>query len=256
VFDRARLCVNERRVASTVRIGPDPHHEILVIDDFYVDPSYVRALALGLEYQDRGRLPWRADIGLEISSIVGAVRDLVDPSLEVIPDYRCFVFSTMDERAPAKVRHFPHPHVDSVGKGSASLSCLIYLNPPEQCRGGTAFYCHRETELRETRGELTPALASYMMKHQLVSIEEAYAKMSYVSPEDKARLAAATDDWGYITDSNDEWELTSLVEMTFNRCIVFDSMFFHNPYLRCGDFGTTAETRRLTQTMFFEMPAS
>lgn len=256
MFDRARLAINPHRVAHSVRIGPEPHHEVMVIDDFYADPAYVRELALSLDYEDRGRLPIRASITLDNTPILEAIRELVHPGLEVMRDFRGFVFSVMDERSAPTLRHFPHPHVDEMGSGAATLSCIIYLNLPDQCRGGTAFYRHRATELCEHHRELTPALARYMMERGISSVDKAHAAMTHVSDDERARLAARPGEWGYITDSTDEWELAGMAEMRFNRCVVYDALFYHNPYMHSGDFGHTPDTRRLTQTLFFELPAS
>jgi hypothetical protein len=259
LLDPDRLGVNPDAIATAVRIGEEEHQAVLVIDDFFADPSYVRELALSLHYHRSGdRLPFQARISLDISPVLNSIRRVTHPELEVSRTHNAFVFSVMDERASALARHQPHPHIDNLGEGQAGLAALVYLNPPSQCRGGTAIYRHRETGLLEYRGEITPGLARYMAKHGLTSADDAVDHMTRVTDEEMAALteAAKETDWGSLTDSNETWELAKLLEMRFNRCVVFDGYFFHGPYMRSGDFGRTLETRRITQTLYFELPES
>jgi len=257
LIDRRRLAINPRSTARSIAVGTEPHQAALVVDDFYVDPEYVRDIALALDYADtRGTYPgFEARVSIDPSGLLARVRELIDPALEISKNYRTsFVFSLMDERVSASLRHYPHPHADNVGEGIACLAGMVYLNPPSQCRGGTGFYRHRETGVAEDRGEISPGLAAYMVEHGLTTVREAYNQIIRVSPEQEAAIAAATTEWGYLCDSNATWELVELVEMKFNRFIVFDSYLFHHPYIKSGQFGHTQDMRRLTQTIFFEVP--
>lgn len=256
LIDRRRLLTNPHSTGRTVRIGAEPHQEALVVDDFFQDPEYVRALALSLDYSDmRGTYPgYEARVSLDTSDLISRARAFIDPALELVARYRgTFLFSIMNETVDPKLRHYPHPHVDNVGDGVACLAGIVYLNPPAQCRGGTGFYRHRETGVLEDRGEISPGLGAYMVAHQLSTVREAYNRLIEVSPEREAEMARATEEWGYLCDSNDDWELLEVVEMKFNRLVVFDSYMYHHPIVRSGQFGRSQETRRLTQTFFLEM---
>ena len=46
------------------------------------------------------------------------------------------------------------PHIDTV-----MLAGVVYLNLPEQCRGGTAFYRHRATGIAEWRVRTADSVA-------------------------------------------------------------------------------------------------
>jgi hypothetical protein len=255
LIDPRRLAPSQGGRATVVPLGEEPHQQALVLDDFFEDPEYVRQLALSLDYRaQRGTFPgYEARVSLHTDALLERVRALVDPKLQSAPHYRdAWVFSMMHEGFDPKWRHYPHPHVDhGVSDQAACLGGLVYLNLPEQCRGGTAFYRHRETGLRDERGEITPGLAQFMVKHELCSVQEAYRHMEQ-APELTAEQLS--QEWGYITDSNELWEKTAMVEMRFNRFVLFDAYLFHNPYLRSGDFGRTADSRRLTLTLFYELP--
>lgn len=255
LLDRSRLAIDKRSVATVVPIGIEEHQRAIVIDDFFVDPDYVRQLALSLDYRaTRGTFPgYDAKISLSTDEICERMSGLVDKRIQLVSGSRdTFVFSMMHEAFEPRLRHYPHPHVDyNDGKSAAYLAGLVYLNTPSQCRGGTSFYRHRETGIYEKRGDITAGLAHYMVKHQLLTVEDAFLKMQEHPEPMTAQLA---EEWGYITDSNDTWERLALLEMRYNRFVLFDSRLFHNPYLRSGDFGHSLETRRLTMSLFFELP--
>jgi hypothetical protein len=255
LFDSRRLGLGRHSRATVVALGEEAHQQAIVIDDFFEDPHYVRELALSLDFRSsRGTYPgYEARISLHTDELLERVRALVDARLQSTPTYRdVWVFSMMHEGFDPKWRHYPHPHVDhGVSDQALCLAALVYLNLPEQCRGGTAFYRHRETGLREQRGEITPGLASYMVKHGLCSVQDAYQHMEQAPEPSPEQLS---QEWGYITDSNELWEKTALLEMRFNRFVLFDAYLFHNPSLRSGDFGQTPDTRRLTLTLFYELP--
>ncbi|MEQ1506351.1 MAG: DUF6445 family protein [Myxococcota bacterium] len=255
MIDRSRLAVNPAAAARTVRIGPEEHHEALVVDDLFVDPDYVRALALSLDFAaPRGTFPgYEARISIDPGALLTAARRWVSPELVITPSYRnALVFSMMHEGVDAALRHYPHPHVDDhLDDGLTCFGAVVYLNPPDQCRGGTSFYRHRQTGACENREEISPGIAAYMVEHGLRTVAEAYEHLAAVPERDPAELVG---EWGYIRGSNDTWERLATLEMRFNRLVLFDCYLFHNPDIEDGAFGRTPDTRRLTLTTFFALP--
>jgi hypothetical protein len=117
---------------------------------------------------------------------------------------------------------------------AATYSAIIYLNPPDQCRGGTSFYRHREYDW-EHMPDARSHLAAQVMHETGMIFSELLAKI--------------TSD-GF--DIEGKWDRVVQIPMRFNRCIVFDSRLFH---ARTGSFGRSFYDGRLTQNYFFDLVA-
>lgn len=101
----------------------------------------------------------------------------------------------------------------------AEYAGVLYLNLPEQCRGGTAFWKHRALNLSEMPMDRPP---------------EFYDNL--------------------LVDGQDEskWEMIGLVGMKFNRFIVYPTKQFHSQYPQpC--WGDSVESGRLIWTTFFDI---
>jgi hypothetical protein len=196
----------------------DGRHPVVIVDGFYREPDVVRAAALRLAYRGSGSAypgvravpdwDW-TPLRRVVRRCTGIVVDAAD--LEV-----SFCMLTTRGRDLAAAQRVPH--VDG-----AMVAGVVFLNPPAQCRGGTAFYRHRATG-----------------RERLEPDESMQAVMS----------SALRPPRGFITDSTDDWECLALVEMRYNRLILYSGRLFHSGYVRDGDFGATPATRRLTQNMF------
>ncbi|MCH6587479.1 MAG: hypothetical protein IH805_04095, partial [Proteobacteria bacterium] len=115
------------------------YQSLIVIDDFYPDPAEVRRTALGCAYPEVSgarTFPGRnsrqkfAPQGMDqaVSQVLGA-RVVGDPN----PDTTHGKFRiTLAADTSRYLVHADPTLLDWVG--------VIYLNPPEQCRGGTAFF--------------------------------------------------------------------------------------------------------------------
>lgn len=107
----------------------------------------------------------------------------------------------------------------------AKWACVYYLNLPEQCKGGTAFYT-----LKETGWDTMPTQAQL---------------------EEKGKtLGWMTDKW----QKEEAWQLNSIAGMKFNRCICYPSVYFHSRYPLQG-WGNvkTPEECRLVWVGFFNI---
>ncbi len=224
------------KMRMSVEVFGRARNKVLVVDDFYKEPNSVRETALSLSYgKDRSVYPfvqakpyWSS--GPLARFLSQFIREKLIP--KNIEDRFRIVTKKADELAPwQRVPHFD----------DADLAGVIYLNPPEQCRGGTGFYRHRASGLERFPENIGPRLASFMRKHGILSREE-LIEWVLASPGLPRR--------GFITESNEEWELTKLVQMKSNRLIMYDARLFHSGYIRERDFGERLETRRLTQAFF------
>lgn len=104
----------------------------------------------------------------------------------------------------------------------AKKTGILYLNPERTCKGGTAFWKHRES-----------GLVAHPSDEEL----EALGGPQYIE-----KLRA---------DGLDEskWEQVGLIDMAWNRLLLFDSRLWHSPYPRAG-WGNSIETGRLIQVYF------
>jgi hypothetical protein len=111
-------------------------------------------------------------------------------------------------------------HTDS----QSDWTGLIYLNTPEQCKGGTAFYRHKATGLRGL-----PSTGDALRNGELLEDLEARTV-------------------GRDTQNLHAWDVVMFVAMRFNRLILFRGYQFHSHTCAWGDSPTTG---RLTQNFFF-----
>jgi hypothetical protein len=243
--EKARLAINRSAKVDVVRIGSEPMQAALVCDDFYEDPEYVRDLALSLDYIDtRDAYPgYDATVSIDPRFVERAVNEWVDRPVALAEPYsKRLVFAMLHED---RFRTPRTPHADTNIPGSW-IAAIVYLNLPSQCRGGTGFYRHRETGLVEIATDITRPVAEYMLRHKVPSVKECMARVWHT--EHVPDLGQRPP---FTTESNDIWELAQLVEMRFNRFVLYAGSLFHSPYVDPTWFGKTPETRRLTQNLFF-----
>jgi hypothetical protein len=208
---------------------------LCIIDDFYPDPHLVRRYALSLPFKEmesseertfyKGRLTepnhLYSQAGLEL--IAAQLRKLVYWRMPT-GEFR-LIFERMKDDPDRKT----WIHFDSMVTRYAGI---VYLNEPDQCEGGTAFYRHRETGWDDV-----PDLDSTTWLDAM--------RRTNKTPETLLRTFQAD---GFEIDS--KWDQLSVVPMRFNRCVIFDSRQFH---ARLGGFGRGTDDGRLTQNFFFDV---
>jgi uncharacterized protein (TIGR02466 family) len=100
---------------------------------------------------------------------------------------------------------FAVPHNDMTDKVQRSFTCIVYLNRPEECSGGTGFFRFKKS------GSLL--------------LDEAYMR----AIRDDSRLAeTGLDYWGGAAD--EWWEHVGTVDMVPGRLLIFPSEYFHAAY--------------------------
>lgn len=216
---------------------------LVVIDDACEDPDAVRAHALSLTFdQSSGLFPGRfAYHPAERPPLLDLAERHLGRPLEAtgfFADKEVFAIVTLrgDELVPAqRIPHFDHQFCDIV--------CLLYLNLPEQCAGGTSFWRHRESDLVGVPEPGDPRVRR-LMAEAGVRDERLYLRQLWARVMERPAP-------GYLTESNDVWKLERVVEMRYNRLLLFDARLFHTTHVLDGTFGETLETRRLTQNAYF-----
>lgn len=198
---------------------------LIVVDDFYRDPHRVRQQALACAYSDVRAMNYpgfQSDSCYPAEAIKKAFERFIDEDLVMDEKSSTFgrfrlMYSSTGSRLTI--------HTDS----QSDWTGLIYLNLPEQCRGGTAFYRHKSTGL-----------------HGLPTEEEAQSV-----GEDVKDIESRTV--GRDTQNLDAWDVVMFAAMRFNRLVLFRGYQFHSHTCSWGDSPTTG---RLTQNFFFNSSAA
>ena len=97
------------------------------------------------------------------------------------------------------------PHTDMTANVRRSFTCIVYLNRPEECSGGTAFFRFK--------------------KSQSLIADEAYGKAMKEDP----RVAETGRDY-WPDQAAALWETVGTVEMTTGRLLIFPSEYFHSAH--------------------------
>lgn len=198
--------------------------KLIVIDDFYKDPEKVRDLALRSKYVDVTELNYpgfQSKSTFYSNRMVEKIAKYVH-GVPVLDQTRLTFgkFRIMLEESTSCLKI----HLD----GAADWTGVLYLNPPHQCSGGTAFFKHNRTGFDKSP---TP--------RQLKEI-------GLSSMEEFERIHLRPDS----LDSS-LWEQTMFVAMKFNRLVLFKgNELFHS---HTHSFGKSFYDGRMTQNFFFDV---
>jgi hypothetical protein len=102
----------------------------------------------------------------------------------------------------AKPVNYACPHQDVVIPGKRTFTCLLFLNSPAECSGGTGFFKFRETQSLVSDGPFEKALAN-----------------------DKRLRSSELDYWPRDPDAY--WEHVGTVDMVTGRMLIFPAQYFH-----------------------------
>jgi hypothetical protein len=200
---------------------------IIVIDDFYEDPEAIRRTALGLAWKryPGATYPGRqAQSDHDWSAVRSRLRAYIEEAVDA-PNPKpydappgLFRLALAEDEAS---------RLDGVHQDAQRWSAVIYLSRPEDCRGGVAFFRHRETGLVASTRELEASL---------------FGHLAGARPDHARREVLA-----YLRDLR-HWEQIGQVPMAYNRAVLLMAQCFH---MSMGIFGTTPENGRLTQHFEF-----
>lgn len=206
---------------------------LIVIDDFYPDGDEARRIALSFDYPERaggGNYPGRnSRQRLLPASLDEVVSKITDEPLEGASQHPTgeplshghFRITLGHEESRFAV------HIDA----NVTWSGIAYLNLPEQCQGGTAFFRHKGLNDDRFPLEMAPL-----------------RKLGFASVDDALRHITLNE-----SNEPENWEHQMTVPMRFNRLILFRPWLWHSP---AAPFGTDLESGRLIQTLFFRRKAA
>lgn len=193
-------------------------HTLIQVDDFLPDPVAMRKLVIEGEF--------KTETGPD-GGIYTGINKVVDESIfhllaaalenKIIPRLSFWRLDYEGEKPHSFV------HSDDICAGWAAL---IYLNAPEQCRGGTAFYRHLPT-------------GSISMPSD--------AELEASGVDVGAFKEQMTKDWKTL----EAWDFMGFVGMQFNRVVCYPTSMFHSRYPHEA-FGKTPADGRLVGVVFFD----
>ncbi len=134
------------------------------------------------------------------------------------------------------------PHQDSF---DTHFGCVIYLNTPEECQGGTRIYSYDGVQSFSVPGNLNQELSRKMFNDKLSSAIGG----NLFDPRETSRREF--NEWvrdyvnGNIPDS--PWKTEAEFEMKYNRCILYESDNLHSQW---ADKGMFNDHDRLAQVLF------
>lgn len=225
------FAINENLTYEIVKVGA-LENKVVIVDNFYKNPELVRDLALSIPPTNNERILTNLPAG-KTSGRINAFYTLDDlgKSYDTIirevwpdicqqyqPDYffesfkrSTFMVNVMtSENLPPRVPHtdFPDPRV---------FASAIYLNTPEECAGGTAFYSFGGSCI----GRKCPSTID---------------------------IAETTKPDHFVVDDCGDWKLEYVAEQRWNRMIIYSQALYHTPYIKPGMF--VGDTYRLNQQFF------
>tara|TARA_Y100000592_G_C5470449_1_gene319156 strand:- start:2093 stop:2755 length:663 start_codon:yes stop_codon:yes gene_type:complete len=201
---------------------------LVVIDNFYENPDEVRQEAINSNYMPpiHGNFPGQtAFVSLETQSkiipfVIALAENYMAEALDIkIPvdteSTECY-YQIIDKPWHKAPQAFRVPHVDyRFQRGIVTIPALIYLNTPEQCLGGTAFYRDVRTGLHSVN---SPA-----------QFHKVY------------------------TGGQNTWQLHNYIPMKYNRLIMYDGNMMHTADIPADGFGEELENCRMTQNIFLHV---
>ena len=185
--------------------------EVLQFDGFAPDAGEVRDAVIRGQFETVDYIDGAQYSGVSRYPVEGWTDCLAERlGKKIVPRISCFRLNLKGE--------LPHSWVHSDGI-AAGYAVVLYLNQPEQCTGGTAFWRHKELKI----DRLPKADENGLYKR----IEQ---------------------DWKNL----DLWEQTSMVKMEWNRLITYPTALFHSRFPFEG-FGTGPEDGRLIWICFYDL---
>ncbi len=204
---------------------------LVVVDDFYPDPAAIRRDALAVPYGPAGDGSYPGQ---------NSVRGYCTPA--IMQAFSVILGNEVRATSEWSNGHFRLSYADSayrqdIHHDPIAWSGIIYLNPPEQCCGGTAFWRHKASGT-DDQPTMVQRIVDGLWRVDGVEPGDLPAARRWVRAEVTERQGL----------DRSLWEQSSRVVMRFNRLVLFRSANWHSHLV---NFGSKPEDGRLIQTFFF-----
>ncbi len=237
------FATSKRRKVWTETVGREKT-KVLIVDGFYKHPQSVRNIFLSTpapiwkvtpesrNFKDYYDCRHSFSMYYGYDQVTDLIRTTVKLEFGIEVQFPKMAISNIFQLIkPQPKGHSAYPHSDVTGDGKNKqpVNVLIYLNTAPECRGGTAFYRHRETGR-----ECIP-----LGNKERFRFEDKYLNQPGIRE----------DGVNYWCDVEKYWERFHLVEMKFNRLVIFPSQVFHGAWHESNWF---KEYPRINQVFFSE----
>ncbi|WP_426077072.1 DUF6445 family protein [Janthinobacterium sp. PSPC3-1] len=210
--------------------------DLHIIDDFLPDPAAWRAQALALPFEQQRyagqNYPGSQTDGQPCQAIMERIATALGREIRFIsPDNGSYRLSYADAMARTDI------HVDNeTGSNFNFYAGVLYLNPPEQCQGGTTFWRHQPSDWYRRLPEAQVKAGGYA---------------SFKDFQKRWLPNSKVQKFNDLQEGRDSWQALLEVPMRHNRLIMYKGHYFHS---LSNVFGDTPENGRLVQLFFFEVP--
>lgn len=186
--------------------------QLIIFDDFYINPIEVRNHALDQEFSVKGNYPGNRTEPFMNDSIMEMIQNIVRPHAGEVTWWGdmytgAFQYTTQSDRSWI--------HADQ----TTNWAGVCYLTPDAPYSSGTGLFRHKKTGLRAA------------VKNPDGSYDQEVLNTVYKDSQDMTK-----------------WELMDVVGNVFNRIVLYRGDLFH---MSLDYFGTDKFDGRLFQTFFF-----
>lgn len=194
-------------------------NEILQFDDFARDAEEVRNAVISGEFGTQEGPDGADYTGISTYQVPQWINQISECLKKpIVPKISCFRMNLAGE--------LPHSWVHSDGI-CADFASVLYLNPPAQCSGGTAFWKH-------TKLGITSLPSRDFLNDAGIEADEFYKQMDR--------------DWKELS----LWKQEYMVPMQWNRFITYSTSLFHSRFPFEG-FGKGPQDGRLIWICFYDL---
>jgi len=223
--------VSEDLLYDCIRIGPDQNHPIITVDNVLVDPQrFIKKFIEGtaVPFND-GQNPeevfpgWQVHLGTkfqDLSILVTYFVNKFSDFKECNPYHMDFSYQLNVMYSDVKYKRLQiQPHVDP-----AMFAFVLYLNPDEECQGGTSFYNHKHCGI----ANMEHVDKKFKRTEQYWNYKEWQYDFYNEKKDDEVDL-----DTGLIEDVYEE---EYHVKMKHNRLVIYPSYLWHSAVIAPGMF--------------------